>query len=525
MTETAIALAVPDVLDRRAADDPDGIAINVDGGARLRYAAWAARSTAAAHALRDAGVGRGQRVALFFGAMDWIDYAIAYLAVLRAGATAVHLNDGLSRSEIERRLKECAVSRIVHSAHLEPPAGFAGPTATLAALDRGDQRPLDASIDPSDIADLHYTSGTTGPAKAYAVPHGNLTFGRNLAAFRDFGGNASYMLVPMPLGTGTSATCVNAALAAPATSVVCWPDDVERMAELIQQLRIGSIAITPWIAIRMIAAGIQDRYDLSSVRMVFSASAPLPPAVALAVLRAMPGARLTSACSQSEAGPALLVDVFDASRPLSVGRPSPLTELQVVDGRGEPVPAGEVGEIWLRHPAPKRLYLDPELNRGILTDGWYRTGDYGRIGPDDNLYFFDRDADLIRAGDRLVSTVEIEAVLYEHAAVREAAVFGASAGGSRPDVVAAVALTDPAELPGVRAFAASRFAPHQAPGRFLVLPALPRGQTGKVLKRELRQLVAVEAASRLADMPARSAGFPGQPLMAGEVGDSTLHGR
>jgi acyl-CoA synthetase (AMP-forming)/AMP-acid ligase II len=488
VTETTTALVVPDLLVQRAAGDPDGVAFNVDGGAQLRYADWEARSRAAAHTLRDAGVGRGQRVALLFGGLDWIDYAIAYLAVQRTGATAVHLNDGLSRPEIDRRMIECGVSRVIHCERLAPPAGFDGPAATLSMLDRGDSAPLTVSIDPDDIADVHYTSGTTGPAKGYTVPHANLTFGRNPLAFRD--ADRGGMLVPMPLGTGTSATCTNFALVSPLTSVVCLPGDVERMAQLIQDRAIGSVAVTPWIASQMIAARIHERYDLASVHMVGCGSAPLPSPLALALLQIFPSARVTSACSQSEAGPALVVNVFDPAKPLSVGRPTPITELLIVDPAGDPAPQGELGEIWLRHPAPKRLYLDPERNTGILGDGWYRTGDYGRIGADDNLYFFDRGVDLIRTAAGTVSTVEVEAVLYEHPAVREAAVFGVPGDSPIPEVMAAVALTDSGDLSDVRTFLTHRLAQHQMPSRFLVLPTLPRNQTGKVLKGELRERAA-----------------------------------
>src|SRR5262249_9560291 len=150
---------------------------------------------------------------------------------------------------------------------------------------------------------------------------------------------SGHMLVPMVLGTSTSAACVIAALTAPATSVMCAPDDVERMAALIERLRIETVALTPWIAISMLAGKIHERYDLSSVRTVAIASASLPPRVARDVLAAIPGSRIMSVCSQSEAAPALVMNVFDAERPLAVGRPNAITELRVVGEDGEDVPS------------------------------------------------------------------------------------------------------------------------------------------------------------------------------------------
>ena len=489
MTAPTTSLALPDVLERRAADDPDGVAFNVNGGAELRFAEWEARSRAVAHALLRAGVGTGARVALLFSGLDWIEYAVAYLGVLRTGATCVHLNDGLPQAETDRRLAQCEVARVVHADRLSPPVGFTGAAHPLSSLEGGDDGPVPVSVHSETIADILYTTGTTGTPKAYTVPHGNLTFGRDPELFRTFRGQpVSYMLVPMLLGTGTSATCVNAALSAPATSLVCDPDDVERMGELIALFRVGSIAITPWIATRMLAARIDERHDLSSVTMSFSGSAALPPALAKGMMALIPGSRVASACSQSEAGPALIVNLFDPSKPLAVGRPSATTELRLVDEHGETVPTGEVGEIWLRHPAPKKLYLDPELSRPILADGWYRTGDYARLDDEGTVFFFDRGADLVRTPTGPVSTIEIEAVLYDHPAVREAAVFGVDG-----QVFAACALLDPDRLDELAAYAETHLATPQVPTRYLVVETLPRSQNGKILKRELRRRVRDEA--------------------------------
>lgn len=475
MTAPPGALVVPDLLERRAGEDPDGIAFILDGRTRLSFGEWEARSRAVAHSLLYAGAGRGRRIALLFGGPDCIEYAIAYLGVLRTGATAVHINDALPREEARRRFDECGVTRVVHSDRLMPPDWFTGPGHALSTVDNGADLSLAVAIDPADHSDVLYTSGTTGPAKAYAVPHGNLTYSGQ-DDFRTDG----HTLAPMTPGTGTSAMYVNSALAAPAVSVVSDPDDIERMGQLIERLAIRSLDITPWIAIRMLAAGIPARYDLSSVQLVAFGSAPLPPPIARALLAAVPGVRIMNACAQSEAGPALVVTGFDPARPLSVGRPSPATELRLVGDDGEPVSQGDVGEIWLRHRAPRRVYLDPTLHRG--DDGWYRTGDYGRLGDDGNLYFFDRAADLIRTSDGPVSTVEVEAALYEHPAVREAAVFGGPDG----EVLAAVALADAGALADIEAATAARLAPYQVPTRILVLPTLPRGQNGTVLKRRLR---------------------------------------
>jgi acyl-CoA synthetase (AMP-forming)/AMP-acid ligase II len=491
MTTTSVAMVIPELLERRAAEDPAGVALNVEAQRVLRFGEWQERSLAVAHALLTAGVGRGSRVGLLFSGTDWIDYAVAYLGVLRAGASGVHVNDKLSAGEIDRRLSETGASYLIYGAGGLPATlvRFTGPAVPLTVLAASgpvtSTGPLPVSVSPGDIADVHYTSGTTGPAKAYTVPHANVTFGRDPATMRNFTAGGS-MLVPMQPGSSSAASSVLAAVISPMTSVLCSPDDVEHAARLIARLGVSALAITPWFASQLVAARVSERHDLSTVRMIACASAPLPAALARALLAMMPGARLTGAFSQSEASPALLVSVFDPNKPLAVGRPNASTELLLVDDAGEPVPTGELGQIWLRHAAPRRLYLDPARNATLLADGWYRTGDYGSLGEDGDLFFFDRGADLIETAAGRVSSLAVEAELYEHPAVREAAVVAApGAGGTR--VVAFVALTDPAALDPVRALAAERLAPHQRPQEYVLVEALPRSDKGKVLKRELRR--------------------------------------
>lgn len=495
MSPSAPQPVVPDLLDRRAADDPDGVAFLVDRRGALTFGEWEQRSRAVANALLAAGVGRGHRVGLLFGGMDWNEYAVAYFGVLRAGASALHLNDRLGAPEIMWQVAECEVGFLVRADSLTAPDGFTGQCLPLGELEKGPDTPLRVEISPEDIADVHYTSGTTGTPKAYTVPHGNLTFGRDPANYRAFSGGAT-MLVPMAPASSTAATCVFSALVAPMTSIVCDPHDIERMAWLVQEHGITTLAITPWIAVQMIDARVSERFDLTSVTMLASAGAPLPPPIAVRMLAAMPQASLTSAFSQSEAGPALIVNVFDAARPLSVGRPSPTTELRLVASDGEPAGPGEVGEIWLRHPAPKRLYLDAARNAAVLADGWYRTGDYGRLGPEGDLCLVDRGPDRICAEDGTVSSIEVEAVLFDLDGVRDCAVVGAPSGGRHQEVVAAVVLAAGTELAEVEEFAAARLEPHQIPSRYLVLEALPRNLKGKVLKDSLRQMAAAGAQAR-----------------------------
>ncbi|MBW4720351.1 class I adenylate-forming enzyme family protein [Saccharothrix obliqua] len=490
MSVPTSALVVPDLLRLRAEQLPDREAISVRGEHAITYADWDARSNSVAHGLAARGVGRGARVALLYRGDDWIDYAVAYYGVLKAGATAVHVNDSLPVTELERRFAQCEVVGVIHGMDIAWDATANRWSATTADLDSGDTSTLDVEIRPEDIADILYTSGTTGPAKPFTNPHGTPTYGRGSAALGTLDDTAP-LLAPMPMGTTSSSTTVAVlATTTPAPLIVCSPDDPEELARLVAAHGCGTVILTPWTAIRLAAIRPAERYDLSSVKSIGNASAPMPPRIARELLRAMPNAVINSAYAQSEAVPAIMLGTVDPDRPMSVGRPGRGTEMVVVDEHGDPVPAGELGEIWLRSQAPKRLYLDAALSAEVHADGWTRTRDLGRATEDGELFLFDRKVDAITTSGRLVSSLEVEAAVYEHPAVREAAVIGLPDEERGQAVTAVVAADDSVTDAELLAFLAERLDPHQVPVRVHRMGVLPRGGTGKVLKFQLRRTLA-----------------------------------
>ncbi|WP_326557409.1 class I adenylate-forming enzyme family protein [Micromonospora sp. NBC_01796] len=492
MSVPTSAVVVPDLLRHRAGLMPEQEAINVRGKTTVTYERWDRRSNAVARGIleRLGGSGRGARVALLFGGDDWIDYAAAYLGVLKAGATAVHVNNTLSTAELHRRFDQCEVVGVIHGSGLPPWPDAAGRwSVTVAELDGGDTGPIDTGVAPEDISDILYTSGTTGLAKPFTNPHGNLTYGRGSAALGQLVDPAP-LLAPMPLGTTSSATTVAVlATTTPSPLIVCSPDDPEEIARLLAAYGCATLILTPWTAIRLAAIRPQDRYDLSTVKTIGNASAIMPPRIARDLLAAMPNATIANAYAQSEAVPAIMLGNVDPDRPMWVGRPGRGTEMRVVDEQGEPVPPGELGEVWLRCEAPKRLYLDETLNAQVHAGGWTRTRDLGRATADGELFLFDRMTDVITTGGRLVSSLEVEAAVYDYPAVREASVIGLPDAELGQIVTAVVAADESLDKAALTAFLAERLEPHQVPKRIHRLDVLPRGGTGKVLKYQLRQLL------------------------------------
>ncbi|MGW9282707.1 AMP-binding protein [Streptomyces diastaticus] len=474
-----------DLLRERAREDPDGAALTVDGGATLTYGEWHRRADSVAGGLLRLGEARLCQVALFFGGLDWADYAVAYHGAQRVGATTVHLNDTMPPEEVFRRLEECGINGIVHGDGLRPPAGFTGWTATVAELGAHEPPPPPRRPATDAVADILYTSGTTGPAKAITVTHGNMMYGRARPTI-DTLGESEYLVAAMPLGTSSSQGTISLPLLSRSTLLTVLPDSPERTAELIQRFRVGSVMITPATALTLVQARVHERYDLSSVHTVTSASSAFPPAVAVRLLAMLPGARLATAYTSLEASPAVVLNLFDAAKPLSLGHPGHGTGVRIADERGDALPAGQVGEIWLHSEAPTRRYLDTALDKRFHTGGWTRMTDLGWLDEDGELYFFDRAADAVRPDGGLVSSIEVEAVLYEHPAVREVAVIGTPGHHGGEVVTAVLVLTAPEELDAVRAFVEARLPAAKAPVQYLTTESLPRSFLGKVLKRELR---------------------------------------
>ncbi|GAA2267809.1 MULTISPECIES: class I adenylate-forming enzyme family protein [Kitasatospora] len=489
------ATSLTELLRERAASEPDAAAITVDGLAPLTFEEWNDRADAAAHGLLAFGEGRLRRIALYFGGLDWVGYAVAYHAAQRVGATTLHLNDTMPAEEVAYRLAECGVNGIVHGNGLTPPVDFSGWTAPLGELEGGLHRPLVRPVRPDAVADILYTSGTTGRAKAITVTHANMMFGRAKPTI-DTLGVSDHLLAAMPLGTSSSQGTASFPLLSRSTLLVAPPDAAERIAELVVRYEVGSMMITPATALALVRARVHERHDLGSLHTVTTASSAFPPAVARDLLAMLPGATLAMAYTSLEAAPAVTLNVFDPARPLSVGRPAHGTEVRITDDLDRPLPAGEVGEIWLRSAAPKRRYLDTDLDKKFNVGEWTRMTDLGRLSEDGELTFFDRSADAVRTGTTLVSSIAVEAELYEHPAVREVAVIGTPDRAPGQVVTAVVVLTSPERLADVRAFAEERLPAAERPARYVVADTLPRSFLGKVLKRELRQRFGAVDASR-----------------------------
>ncbi|HEV3402019.1 MAG TPA: non-ribosomal peptide synthetase [Acidimicrobiales bacterium] len=487
------ALTVPDLLRARAVEAPDSVALVVDGGDRLSYADWERRSDAAARGLVAHGARLGDRIALLFDNARWTDYAVAYVATLRAGGVAVPLGPRFAAPELASILEHCGAAGVVCPPDLTPGAStrwVASPAELEAAGEHTDAGAVGAPVHPSDLAEILYTSGTTGRPKGVALTHENVLFHDPPPEPEAAAGDSRAAFVhSFPIGTNAGQEVLRVPLRrADRTAVVLPVFEPDRFCALVVEHGVRRLQLVPAMAEMILSSGAIDRHDLTSVERVILSSAPAPPALIERIAAALPRAEVWNTYALTEAGTARTLMIYDGTRPGSVGRGVGGTEVRVVDDEGRDVPVGETGEVWLRRPgAPVRhYYRDPEATAEGFAGDWVRTGDLGHLDEQGYLYLDDRKKDLIITGGLNVSSIEVEGVLSEHPAVAEAAVFGVPHDVLGQDVAAAVVLRAPADERELQAFVRDRLAEHKTPHRIFVVDRLPRNASGKVLKRELR---------------------------------------
>jgi long-chain acyl-CoA synthetase len=491
-----------------------------------------ARSDALAAALAGLGVERGDRVAVYLQNVP--AYLVAVAAAWKCGAAVVPVNPMNRERELTLQLEDSGAVVLVCVRSAWPVAGpVVAASSTVRTVvtvdDRADQtrddprifgtlppselpegtldlttlvgehagrRPPDLTTAGADLAFLTYTSGTTGPPKAAMNTHRQVLYAAGL--WRDCADvtadDAMLAVAPLFHITGLVAH-LGLSFLSGATLVLTHRFDPGVMLDALRERRptLATAAITAYVAL-MRAPGA-TREDFASLRQVFSGGAPVAPATAdrfaeLTGRRILPGYGLTETASATHLTPPGRTGPVDPdSGALSMGIPLPGIDAAVVDDAGTPVPPRTVGEIVLAGPSVVEGYWQrPAESAAALAGGRLATGDIGFMDEEGWFYVVDRKKDQINAGGYKVWPREVEDVLYEHPAVREAAVVGAPDEYRGETVVAFVSLSPgtsatPEEL---IAFARERMAAYKYPRRVEIRDELPKTVSGKILRRELR---------------------------------------
>jgi len=496
-TSTEMSANLANNLSATAGRHPDRTVLRLDD-VQLTYADMASAVARAAGLLRGLGVGPGDRVGIMLPNVP--EFAIAYYGVLWAGGVVVPLNVMFKRREVAYHVSDAGARLLIAwrgFAEAEPGAADAGATCVLLGpgdLDRmlAEAAPIPEPVErgPADTAVILYTSGTTGKPKGAELTHANLS--RNAQIARGLFGlhERSVVLGVLPLFHSFGQTCslnVTVAVGAMLTLVPRFQPD--KALEVIQRDRVTVFEGVPTMYNALLNCPERDRFDASSLKLCVSGGASLPVEL-LRGFEAAFGCAILEGYGLSETSPIASFNHPDRERkPGSIGTPVEGVEMKVVGEDRADLLAGDVGEILIRgHNVMKGYWRRADATaEAISPDGWFRSGDLGRVDEEGYFYIVDRKKDMIIRGGYNVYPREIEEILYQHPAVREAAVIGVAHHELGEEVCAAVVArpgseTSPEEL---REFLKTQLAAYKYPRHIWFVDELPKTATGKILKRAI----------------------------------------
>ncbi len=485
------------ILTASAARGGSSTALRLDD-AELTYALLDGASAHIAGLLEAHGVSRGDRVGIMLPNVP--HFAVCYYGVLRAGAVVVPMNVLLKRREVAFYLQDSGAKLLFawHGFAEDARAGAedAGTECVLVTPGEfedtvGAASPVTelADTDDSDTAVILYTSGTTGTPKGAELTHANLARNAEVSCSLFGLGADAVTLGALPLFHSFGQTCgLNATIAAGGTLTLIPRFDPAKALEIIERDHVNVFQGVPTMYGAILHLPDRDRYDTSTLQVCVSGGSAMPVELLRGFERAF-RCKLLEGYGLSETSPVASFNHPDRERkPGSIGTPIEGVEMKVVDDQGSEVPQGDVGEIVIRgHNVMKGYWNRPDATAEAISDGWFHSGDMATVDEDGYFFIVDRKKDLIIRGGYNVYPREIEEVLYEHPAVREAAVIGVPHDELGEEVGAAVTLKDgatatPDEL---REFVKGQVAAYKYPRFVWFVDELPKGPTGKILKREI----------------------------------------
>ncbi|MFF7888822.1 long-chain fatty acid--CoA ligase [Streptomyces sp. NPDC020794] len=476
---------------------PDRAALRLEDAA-VSYRTLDQGSARMAGLLHNRGVKPGDRVAIMLPNVP--EFALAYYGVLRAGGIVVPMNPLLKSREVAYYLDDSG-ARLLFAWRTfadEARTGAQQAEAEVVVVSPGAFDSLLASA-PSveDLADRHeddtavilYTSGTTGQPKGAELTHGNLTRNCDIVANELLRLTADDVIFGgLPLFHAFGQTCtLNAAVATGACLTLLPRFDAGKALGILGEHGVTVFAGVPTVFGRLVRQPDRDAYRVPRLRLSLTGGAAMPVQV-LHDFQAAFDCVVLEGYGLSETSPVASFNTVQAGpKPGSVGIPIRGVEMRVVDNNTE-VPHGESGEIAIRgHNVMKRYWQRPEETAAAIRDGWLYTGDIGRVDQDGYFWIIGRTKDVIIRGGYNVYPREVEDVLYEHPAVADAAVIGLPSSDLGEEVGAAVVLKPGARTTAeeLREYVKHQVAAYKYPRKVWITDALPKGPTGKILKRQI----------------------------------------
>ena len=506
-----------DQLLRQAADRcPDRPAI-IYHDLILTYREVVSMVNCIANGLRSLGMGKGDRICLY--TMNRPEYTVTFNAAATIGAVATPMNPAYREREVGYQLEDSEAKAILVQRELLPMlqtvlsqkslpnlkhiivTGSDVPESmpeaiSFARLMRSSspQQPAQVEISGDDLLALPYSSGTTGLPKGVMLTHRNLT--SNHLQFINASGitNTGVTLIFLPMYHIYGVMLTGVFLAAGATQVLMERFDMQRALELTEKH-----GVTWFFAVPPIILGLAnlpgDLHQMRTVKYLMSAAAPMPPEPARK-LHERTGVTIVQGYGLTETSPDTHMSPVDPSlmRLDTVGLVVHNTEQKVVDietGEQE-LPLGEDGEIIVRGPQIMKGYWKaPEEDARALRNGWLYTGDIGHIDADGYTYIVDRKKEMIKYKGFSIAPAELESLLVEHPAVREAAVIGIpdEEAGEVPKAFVVQQPDHNISADDLLAFANGKLASYKKISSIEFIDAIPKTASGKILRRELKERV------------------------------------
>ena len=485
------------IMTSSAEAGPDRPALKLDDVV-VSYQALDEASARVAGLLKAKGVGPGDRVGIMLPNVPY--FPICYYGVLRLGAVVVPMNVLLKARETGFYLSDPEAKVVLawgdFGAAAQAGAEEAGAECVLVepgAFEQllGAQDPLREVVarDGSDTAVILYTSGTTGTPKGAELTHDNMRTNAEIAVELFSLGDDAMTLGALPLFHSFGQTCgLNATMLAGGCLTLIPRFDPDKALEIIARDGVNVFEGVPTMFGAMLNCKGADGADTSSLKVCASGGSAMPVEVMKAFEERF-GCNVLEGYGLSETSPVASFNHPDKERkPGSIGTPIRGVEMRLFDEQGEEVAAGEVGEIVIAgHNVMKGYWKREEATAEAIKDGWFHSGDLAKVDEDGYFFIVDRKKDMIIRGGYNVYPREIEEVLYEHPAVREVAVVAMPHPELGEEVGAAVALKDgrQATVEELQAHVKDAVAAYKYPRKVWIVDELPKGPTGKILKREI----------------------------------------
>jgi long-chain acyl-CoA synthetase len=499
-------LNLADIPRESAARSPGRPAI-VLGDQEISAAALASMADRAASLFEASGLRSGDRIAIVLPNVP--QFPVAYYGALRLGLQVVPLSPLLSERELGYVLEDSGARAIVGWSAFEQATadamaaaklehGWTGTASSdqptqlpnfMVEVARAQPRTRVAPTRPDDVAVILYTSGTTGDPKGAALTHSNLAWNARITGEHLEYGTDDVALCILPFFHSFGQTALlNAGIDRDMPLVLMPRFDPAGAMDLIEQQHVTKVMGVPSMLAAILAEHRRQPRDTSSLRWLASGGSALMPALH-AELEETFGVPLYQGYGLSETSPMTHLEPLHAKRSGTVGRPVWGIEQRIVDGDGDLLPTGEIGEIQVRgHAIMAGYHNKPEVTAACIdADGWFATGDLGSVDEDGYLTLAGRAKELIIRNGLNVYPAEIEAVLTEHHDVLLAAVVGFPDDAVGEEIAALVVLREgaSADASDLQDFMREQVAAYKYPRVIKVVDALPLGPTGKVLKRSI----------------------------------------